>query len=380
MNISNTTKKVRSGVEFDNQFGSVIPPIYISANYTFEDLGEKREYDYSRSGNPTRSILANTLSDIEGGSGSVVTSSGLSAVNLLLQLLKPGDLVIAPHDCYGGTWRILNALSQKEHLKVLFLDLNNTDELETALKLNPKQVWIETPSNPLLRIVDIEKICSLAHKVDAQVITDNTFLSPLLQNPISLGSDYVLHSTTKYINGHSDIIGGCVVANSKEKSDELLWWANATGVTGSAFDSWLTLRGLRTLEVRVTKQQENAIRIAEYLSSQKEVTKIYYPGLTSHENHHVAKKQQKGFGAMLSFELNLDFDKMKNFISKLNHFSLAESLGGVESLIAHPYSMTHASMSAEAKKTAGISEGLIRLSVGIESAEDLIYDIDNALK
>ena len=373
MHISNTTKKVRSGIEFDKQFGSVIPPIYLSANYTFE-------YDYSRSGNPTRSVLANTLSDIEGGSGSVVTSSGLSAVNLLLQLLKPGDLVIAPHDCYGGTWRILNALSQKEHLKVLFLDLNNTGELEAALKLKPKQVWIETPSNPLLRIVDIEKICSLAHKVDAQVITDNTFLSPLLQNPISLGSDYVLHSTTKYINGHSDIIGGCVVANSKEKSDELLWWANATGVTGSAFDSWLTLRGLRTLEVRVTKQQDNAIRIAEYLSSQKEVTKIYYPGLTTHENHHVAKKQQKGFGAMLSFELNLDFENMKNFISKLNHFSLAESLGGVESLIAHPYSMTHASMSAEAKKIAGISEGLIRLSVGIENAEDLIYDIDNALK
>ena len=380
MHISNTTKKVRSGIEFDKQFGSVIPPIYLSANYTFEDLGERREYDYSRSGNPTRSVLANTLSDIEGGSGSVVTSSGLSAVNLLLQLLKPGDLVIAPHDCYGGTWRILNALSQKEHLKVLFLDLNNTGELEAALKLKPKQVWIETPSNPLLRIVDIEKICSLAHKVDAQVITDNTFLSPLLQNPISIGSDYVLHSTTKYINGHSDIIGGCVVANSKEKSDELLWWANATGVTGSAFDSWLTLRGLRTLEVRVTKQQDNAIRIAEYLSSQKEVTKIYYPGLTTHENHHVAKKQQKGFGAMLSFELNLDFENMKNFISKLNHFSLAESLGGVESLIAHPYSMTHASMSAEAKKIAGISEGLIRLSVGIENAEDLIYDIDNALK
>ena len=380
MHISNTTKKVRSGIEFDKQFGSVIPPIYLSANYTFEDLGERREYDYSRSGNPTRSVLANTLSDIEGGSGSVVTSSGLSAVNLLLQLLKPGDLVIAPHDCYGGTWRILNALSQKEHLKVLFLDLNNTGELEAALKLKPKQVWIETPSNPLLRIVDIEKICSLAHKVDAQVITDNTFLSPLLQNPISLGSDYVLHSTTKYINGHSDIIGGCVVANSKEKSDELLWWANATGVTGSAFDSWLTLRGLRTLEVRVTKQQDNAIRIAEYLSSQKEVTQIYYPGLTTHENHHVAKKQQKGFGAMLSFELNLDFENMKNFISKLNHFSLAESLGGVESLIAHPYSMTHASMSAEAKKIAGISEGLIRLSVGIENAEDLIYDIDNALK
>ncbi|KAB8041042.1 cystathionine gamma-synthase [Silvanigrella paludirubra] len=380
MHISNTTKKVRSGIEFDKQFGSVIPPIYLSANYTFEDLGERREYDYSRSGNPTRSVLANTLSDIEGGSGSVVTSSGLSAVNLLLQLLKPGDLVIAPHDCYGGTWRILNALSQKEHLKVLFLDLNNTEELEAALKLKPKQVWIETPSNPLLRIVDIEKICSLAHKVDAQVITDNTFLSPLLQNPISLGSDYVLHSTTKYINGHSDIIGGCVVANSKEKSDELMWWANATGVTGSVFDSWLTLRGLRTLEVRVTKQQDNAIRIAEYLSSQKEVTKIYYPGLTTHENHHVAKKQQKGFGAMLSFELNLDFENMKTFISKLNHFSLAESLGGVESLIAHPYSMTHASMSAEAKKIAGISEGLIRLSVGIENAEDLIYDIDNALK
>ncbi|WP_397600977.1 cystathionine gamma-synthase [Silvanigrella sp.] len=354
--------------------------MYLSANYTFEDLGEKREYDYSRSGNPTRSVLANTLSDIEGGSGSVVTSSGLSAVNLLLQLLKPGDLVIAPHDCYGGTWRILNALSQKEHLRVLFLDLNQTEELESALKLKPKQVWIETPSNPLLRIVDIEKICALAHNVNAQVITDNTFLSPLLQNPISLGSDYVLHSTTKYINGHSDIIGGCVIANSKEKADELLWWANATGVTGSAFDSWLTLRGLRTLEIRLTKQQENAIRIAEYLNTQKEVTKIYYPGLTNHENHIIAKKQQKGFGAMLSFELNLDFEKMKTFISKLNHFSLAESLGGVESLIAHPYSMTHASMSSEAKNIAGISEGLIRLSIGIENAEDLIYDIDNALK
>jgi cystathionine gamma-synthase len=372
------TKQVRSGIELDTQYGSVIPPLYLSANYTFEDLGMRREYDYTRSGNPTRSILANTLSEIEGGKGAIVTSSGLSAVHLLLLTLKHGDLVVAPHDCYGGTWRLLNALSKKEQFQVLFVDQNNTKELNNALALKPKQVWIETPSNPLLRIVDIEYICSLAHQVGSQVITDNTFLSPLLQNPITLGSDYVLHSTTKYINGHSDVVGGCVIANTKEKFEELVWWANATGVTGAPFDSWLTLRGLRTLEIRLKKQQNNAFKIVDFLSSQKEVTKIYYPGLTNHENHHIANKQQKGFGAMLSFEINGGFQEAKKFVSKLQNFSLAESLGGVESLIAHPASMTHSSMSEEARKNAGILDGLLRLSIGIEDAEDLIIDLSKA--
>lgn len=374
------TKNVRAGIELDVQYGSVIPPLYLSANYTFEDIGIKREYDYTRSGNPTRSILANTLSKIEGGNGAVVTSSGLSAVHLILQTLKHGDLVVASHDCYGGTWRILNALSKKEQIKVLFIDQNNDKELKNALELNPKQVWIETPSNPLLKIVDIENICYLAHRVGAQVITDNTFLSPLLQNPISLGSDYVLHSTTKYINGHSDVVGGCIITNTKEKFEELAWWANATGVTGAPFDSWLTLRGLRTLEVRLKKQQNSAFLIAEYLSSQKEVTKVYYPGLKDHENHQIAKKQQKGFGAMLSFELKGGFHEVKRFVSKLENYSLAESLGGVESLIAHPASMTHASMSEEARKIAGIYDGLLRLSIGIEDEEDLITDLKNAFK
>ena len=374
------TKKVRAGIELDTQYGSVIPPLYLSANYTFEDVGVRREYDYTRSGNPTRSLLANTLSDIEGGKGAVVTSSGLSAVNLILQTLRQGDLVVAPHDCYGGTWRLLNALSKKEQFQVLFVDQNNHEELKDALSLKPKQVWIETPSNPLLRIVDIEKICNLAHQVNAQVITDNTFLSPLLQNPISLGSDYIIHSTTKYINGHSDVVGGCVIANTKEKYEELSWWANATGVTGAPFDSWLTLRGLRTLEVRLKKQQNNALHIAEFLSSQKVVEKVYYPGLSNHDNYHIAKKQQKGFGAMLSFELKGGYKEVKHFVSQLQNFSLAESLGGVESLIAHPASMTHSSMSEEARKTAGINDGLLRLSIGIEDAEDLIQDLKNALK
>ncbi|KAB8029704.1 cystathionine gamma-synthase [Fluviispira multicolorata] len=373
------TNCVRSGIESDLQHGSVIPPLYLSANYAFEEIGKKREYDYTRSGNPTRNLLAETLSQLEGGKGAVVTSSGLSSVTLLLQLLRQGDLVVAPHDCYGGTWRLLNALSQKEQIKVIFVNQNNLEELKKVLELKPKQVWIETPSNPLLRIVDIEKVCELAHQVSAQVIVDNTFLSPILQSPLKLGADFVLHSTTKYLNGHSDVVGGCVIANSNKDFESLSWWANASGLTGAPFDSWLTLRGLRTLEVRIKRQQESAFKVAEFLSEQKKVKNVFYPGLSTHEGHHIAKNQQKGFGAMLSFELSGGICAVKNFVANLKCFSLAESLGGIESLVAHPATMTHASMTEEARKTAGIQDGLLRLSIGIEEKEDLLCDIKNAL-
>ncbi|WP_186647471.1 cystathionine gamma-synthase [Fluviispira vulneris] len=373
------TNCVRSGIVSDTQYGSVIPPLYLSANYAFEEIGKRREYDYTRSGNPTRNLLAEAINQLEGGHGAVVTSSGLSAITLILQVLKQGDLVVAPHDCYGGTWRLLNALKEKEQINVLFVNQRDPDELKKALELSPKQVWIETPSNPLLRIVDIEKIATLAHKVGAKVIADNTFLSPLGQSPIKLGADYVIHSTTKYLNGHSDIVGGCVIAKAQEDFEKLAWWANALGLTGAPFDSWLTLRGLRTLEVRIKKQQESAFKIAEYLNSHAKIKKVYYPGLKSHEDHLIAKKQQNGFGAMLSFEIEGGFQELKEFVAKLKFFSLAESLGGIESLIAHPASMTHASMSEEARRSAGIQDTLLRLSIGIEDGEDLLQDIKEAL-
>ncbi len=379
MNTQLVTNCVRAGIESDSQYGSVIPPLYLSANYAFEEIGKRREYDYTRSGNPTRNLLAEAINQLEGGYGAVVTSSGLSAINLLLQVLKQGDLVVAPHDCYGGTWRLLNALKEKEQINVIFVDQHDPDEFKKALELKPKQVWIETPSNPLLRIVDIEKVADLAHKVGAKVIADNTFLSPLGQSPLKLGADYVIHSTTKYLNGHSDVVGGCAVAKAQDDFEKLVWWANASGLTGAPFDSWLTLRGLRTIEVRIKKQQESAFKIAEYLNEQPKIKKVYYPGLKCHKDHLIAKKQQNGFGAMLSFEIEGGFQELKEFVAKLKYFSLAESLGGIESLIAHPASMTHASMSEEARRSAGIQETLLRLSIGIEDCEDLLQDIKEAL-
>lgn len=377
-NPKQSTKVVRAGIESDTQHNAVIPPIYLSSNYAFEEFGKPGKYDYTRSGNPTRDLLGEALADLENGYGAVVTATGMAAVTLVLQLCKPDELIFAPHDCYGGTYRLLNQLKLREVINAEFHNQLNEDFIEKILSRKPKLVWIETPSNPLLRITDIVKITAAAHQVGTVVVVDNTFLSPALQQPLNLGADIVIHSTTKYINGHSDVVGGAVIAKSQEHFEYLKYWANCLGLTASPFDSYLTLRGLRTLKARLAVHLANTKSIVNVLNAHQAVQKIYYPGLKDHPGHTIALTQQSDFGAMISFELS-DTDEVKTFLQQLNYFSLAESLGGVESLVAHPATMTHASLDAEALKTAGITHGLVRISVGIEDAEDLCADIKAAL-
>jgi cystathionine gamma-synthase len=374
-----STRAVRAGIESDTQHGAVVPPLHLSTNYSFEGLGGKRPYDYSRSGNPTRDLLCNALAELEQGAGAVVTSSGMSAVALALELVPAGATVLAAHDCYGGTWRLLDAWAKKGRFSVEFADLTDNVSLAAGLAKKPALVWVETPSNPLLRITDIRHVAQAAHAVGALLVVDNTFLSPALQQPLPLGADVVVHSTTKYINGHSDVVGGAVVAKDAAVFEQLKWWANCNGLTGAPFDSYLTLRGLRTLSVRLRQHQENAECIAAQLDAHAAVCKVYYPGLASHAGHALAARQQQGFGAMLSFELAGDVTQIEAFVDGLQYFSLAESLGGVESLIAHPASMTHSAMAPEARRTAGIADSLLRLSVGIEDGDDLLRDLDAAL-
>lgn len=373
------TIAARTGVDTDTAHGAVMPPLYLSSNYSFAGFDQKRKYDYSRSGNPTRDVLAETLAELEGGAGCVITATGMAAVDLPLALLEPGDLLIAPHDCYGGTCRLLNARARKGHFELLLVDQGDPEALEAALALKPKLVLVETPSNPLLRLVDVADICTRAHAAGAKVVCDNTFLSPALQNPIKLGADFVVHSTTKFINGHSDVVGGAVVSADAEDHQTLAWWANCTGVTGSPFDAYLTLRGVRTLFARIERQQATAGAIAEKLAAHPAVKAVHYPGLKSHPNHALVAAQQAGPGAMLSFELAGGAEAVRTLVESLDVFTLAESLGGVESLIAHPATMTHAAMTPEQRATAGIGDGLVRLSVGLEHVEDLIADLFPAL-
>jgi cystathionine gamma-synthase len=376
---STTTRAVRTAIESDTQHGAVVPPLHLSSNYAFAGFGQKREYDYTRSGNPTRDALGEALTTLEGGAGAVVTASGMAALNVMVQLLQPGDLLIVPHDCYGGTYRLYEALGRKGHFEVLFVDQGDERALAEACRRKPRLILTETPSNPLLRIVDIEKVAGLARECGALYAVDNTFLSPALQQPIALGADLVVHSTTKYINGHSDVVGGALVAATPELAEELAWWANCIGATGAPFDSFLTLRGLRTLQVRMRQHEETASVLARLLDEQDGVRRVYYPGLESHPGHAIARRQQSGFGGMVSFELDGGEEAVRAFVDNLRYFSLAESLGGVESLVCHPPSMTHAPVSPEALAAAGISQSLIRLSVGLEASEDLVDDVLRAL-
>ncbi len=380
MSLTTATRAVRAGIETDTQHGAVVPPLHLSTNYTFAGFGRKREYDYSRSGNPTRDQLALALTDLEGGAGGVVTASGMAAVALALELVRPGGRIVAAHDCYGGTWRLLDAWAKKARFSVDFVDLTDPVRLAIALAEQPALVWVETPSNPLLRITDIRHVAQAAHAAGALCVVDNTFLSPALQQPLALGADVVVHSTTKYINGHSDVVGGAVVAREAGVAEQLKAWANCLGLTGAPFDSYLTLRGLRTLGPRLRAHCDNAARIAQLLDAHPAVSRVYWPGLETHPGHALAARQQHGFGAMLSFELAGGVDAIAAFVEGLEFFSLAESLGGVESLIAHPATMTHASMTAEARRHAGISDDLLRVSVGIEDGDDLCRDLEAALQ
>ncbi len=373
------TIAVRTGIESDSQFRAVVPPIYLSTNYGFSAFGEVPKYDYTRSGNPNRGLLETALFELESGKGAVVTNCGTSALNLwVTAFLGPEDLIVAPHDCYGGTYRLFNTRAQRGDFKVLFVDQSDQKALAEALAQKPKLVLLETPSNPLVRVVDIADTCEKAHAVGALVAVDNTFLTPVFQKPLELGADFVIHSTTKYINGHSDVIGGVVITKTEEHAEELSWWGNCIGATGTPFDSYMTLRGIRTLGARMRVHEESSNDILAYLQTQALVGDIYHPSLPTHPGHEIAKKQQTGFGSMLSFEFAGSFEQLKVFVKELQLFSLAESLGGVESLICHPASMTHRAMGEEALAEAGVTQQLLRLSVGLEDAGDLIDDLTQA--
>ncbi|BCG97932.1 cystathionine gamma-synthase [Mesorhizobium sp. 131-2-1] len=368
-----------NGIAADRGFGAVTPPVYLSSTFVFPDYDQAGRYEYTRAGNPSRDMLADTLARLEGGAGAIVTSSGMAAVDLVLGQLRRDDLVVAPHDCYGGTYRLLSIRRDKGHFDVIFVDQGDAAALSAVLLRKPALILIETPSNPLMRVVDIRSIASQAKAVGAKVAVDNTFLSPALQRPIALGADFVVHSTTKYLNGHSDVVGGAVVATQESDADALAEWAKITGVSGAPFDAYLTLRGLRTLFPRIERQQASAAAVAVFLQKQPQVSAVHYPGLESHPGHAIAKAQQAGFGAMLSFELAGGVEAVRRFVEAVEVITLAESLGGVESLVAHPATMTHAGMGAEARKVAGISDSLLRLSVGLEAETDLIADLELAL-
>lgn len=373
------TRAVRAGIDTDRHHGAVVPPLHLSSTYSFESFGVKRQYDYCRSGNPTRDALASALAELEGGERAVVTASGMAAVTLVSSLVAAGELVLAPRDCYGGCHRLFSALARTGRLRVEFVDPTDLAAFAQALKARPRLVWLESPSNPLLRITDLRQAATLAHGAGALVVVDNTFLSPVWQQPLALGADVVVHSTTKYLNGHSDVVGGAVIARDAALGEELAWWANCLGLTGAPFDSFLTLRGVRSLHARLKLHETNARAVAEFLAGHPAVGRVYYPGLADDPGHALAARQQSGFGAMVSFELVAGPAGVAAFLDGLECFTLAESLGGVESLVAHPASMTHAAMDEAARHRAGIGEGLLRLSIGIEAEEDLLLDVERGL-
>lgn len=373
------TSLVQTGIGNDPAYSSVIPPIYMSSTFEVSEFGKKATYEYSRTRNPTRDTLADAMTQLEGGVGTCVTSSGMAALTLIVHLLNPDDLLLAPYDCYGRSYRMLASLAEKGHFKLQFIDSYNETAITEAFLQKPKMVLVETPSNPVMRIADIGFIVEQAKACGAITVCDNTFLSPILQRPLELGADIVYSSTTKFINGHSDIVGGCVTTNRDDLYTDLDFWANSLGLIGAPFDSYMTLRGLRTLELRVTRAEENATALAEMLDAHPLVDAVYYPGLKSHPGHEIAARQQFGFGAMLSFEIKADESKLSAFIDALDIFMLAQSLGGTESLINHPAGMTHVSMGPEARAKAGVTDQLFRLSVGIEHIDDLMDDLNNAL-
>jgi cystathionine gamma-synthase len=353
------TRAVRAGIGADTAHHAVTPPIYLSTSYTFESLTDRGRYDYSRSGNPTRDLFAEAVTALEGGAAGCVTSSGMSAISTtVLALLPAGGTLLAPADCYGGSWRLFDALERTGRLKLRLIDFSDADAAAAAIADGPDLVWLETPSNPLLRITDLAAVTASAHAAGALVVADNTFATPVLQRPLEAGADVVVHSATKYLSGHSDVVAGVIVAADADRGAELCWWANALGATAGAFDSYLALRGLRTLHLRVAAAQDGAAAVVDLLSSHPAVTAVHYPG----------------FGAIVTFEL-AGRSAVDALLDGLRLFCLAESLGGVESLISHPATMTHAAMSEAAQVAAGITDGMLRLSIGIEDPVDLVADL-----
>ncbi len=373
------TRCVHVGVDKDTSYNSATTPIYPSSTFYWDDLKSHRGYDYTRSGNPTRRALEENLASLEGGLDCRATCTGMAAVTTALHLFRQGDHLIAGHDIYGGTYRLMHDVLPEMGVTVSFVEMNDPENVRRAIRPETKGVWIETPSNPLLNLVDIRAITAIAKERGLTSIADNTFLSPLLQRPIELGVDVVVHSTTKYLNGHSDVVGGAVICASQEHAERVGFIVNALGLGCSPFDAWLVLRGVKTLGPRMEVHQRNALAVARMLHEHPKVERVYYPGLPDHPQHELAKRQQSGFGAMLSFDVKGDRDYAERVLTGAKLILLAESLGGVESLWEYPETMSHASMSVEARRAAGISDRTIRLSVGIEHADDLIADLRQAL-
>ncbi len=373
------TRLTLAGQQTDRCYNSVVPPIYQTATFGFEDVGVTKGFDYTRSGNPTRKALEDVLADLDGGAGAVALTSGMAAVSTALALFDAGAHVLCSHDCYGGTERLLYHLQAQGKLTVSFVDLTDPQAVWDHLQPNTRAVWVETPSNPLLRIVDVEALAAITRAAGLTLIVDNTFLSPLLQQPLALGADLVVYSTTKYLNGHSDVVGGAVIAGTEALDEQLQFTANAHGTIAQPFDCWLVLRGLKTLPLRLRQHEQNAHAVARFLQAHSAVEQVFYPGLASHAGHALAARQQQGFGGMVSFALRGGVEAVHHALRATRVFRLAESLGGVESLIEHPATMSHASMRPEQRAAAGITDAVIRLSVGIEDAEDLLADLDRAL-
>ena len=380
MDLDPETTLSLAGQDLDDTFNSVVPPLYQSAIFQFEDVGETKGFDYTRSGNPTRASLEETLADLDDGAGAVACATGMAAVSTVTALFDADAHLICAHDCYGGTERLFSHLADQGKLSVSYEDLSDRDALADAVRPETEALSVETPSNPLLRIVDLEALSTFADAHDLLLIVDNTFLSPLLQQPIDYGADLVVYSTTKYLNGHSDVVGGAIIAQTEPLAEALDFAANAHGTVAAPFDSWLVLRGAKTLPVRLRQHETNARAIAHFLDEHPAVERVCYPGLRDHPGHEIARKQQKGYGGMVSFFVDEAKVDVEDVLRSTEVFALAESLGGVESLIEHPATMSHASMAPKQRKEAGITDGLIRLSVGIESTDDLRTDLDQALE
>jgi cystathionine beta-lyase/cystathionine gamma-synthase len=373
------TNAIHAGQSPDPTTGAIMTPVYMTSTYVQEAPSVNKGYDYSRSHNPTRTALEGNLAALEGGKHGLCFASGMAAIHCVLNLLQSGDHVIAGNDLYGGTYRLLQTLYTKFGLKTTFVDMTDLKQLEAAFQSNTKLVMLETPTNPLLRCCDLEAIASIAKQKGVLTMADNTFATPYLQTPLALGCDIVAHSTTKYLGGHSDVVGGALLSNDQELHEKLMHFQNTCGGTPGPMDAFLVLRGTKTLHVRMDRHCDNAMRVAEYLSSHDKVSRVIYPGLESHPQHELVKRQMRKGGGMVSVELKASVEQAKQVCSSFGVFSLAESLGGVESLVDHPASMTHATIPVEERRAAGLEDGLIRLSVGVEDGDDLIADLDQAI-
>ncbi len=375
------TKVIHGGLIPDTATGAIMTPIYQTSTYVQKSLGEHKGYEYSRTQNPTRHALEKNLASIENGKHGLCFGSGLAAIDAVIKMLNPGDEVISTSDLYGGTYRIFTKIFEKYGIKFHFTEMTDFDKLGDLVNENTKLVWIETPTNPMLNIVDIKKASSFAKKHNCMLGVDNTFASPYLQNPLDMGADIVMHSATKYLGGHSDVVMGALIVNDDEIAEQLYFIQNSSGAVCGPMDSFLVLRGIKTLHLRMQRHCENGAKVAEFLESHPAVDKVYWPGLENHPNHKVAKSQMRDFGGMMSFTAVEDnYETAKKIVSSVRVFSLAESLGGVESLCGHPASMTHAAIPKEEREKTGIKDSMIRLSVGIEDAEDLIADLKQAIE